>query len=168
MTLVFRVYGVAQSMGSKRAFVPKGWNRPIVTDSNRNLKTWQQLVAQGASHALQQKPPDDRAPLTEGVRLTMAFYLPRPKQYQRRGVEPAHLKAPDLDKLCRGLQDALTGVAWGDDSQVIELVARKDYAAMDDPPHVDVRVEPAFAGRRAGVPLAKDGPCVEPSLFESG
>ncbi len=56
MTLVFTVYGVAQSMGSKRAFVPKGWNRPIITDTNRNLKQWQLLVADGASQAIASAP----------------------------------------------------------------------------------------------------------------
>jgi len=92
--LHFRVYGVAQQMGSKRAFTPKGWTRPVLTDSNRNLKAWQSLVAEGASHALQQRPAAERGLLTEGVRVTVAFFLPRPKSLPRRVT--AHVKAPDL------------------------------------------------------------------------
>ena len=38
MRLTLQVIGVAQPMGSKRAFIPKGWSRPVVTDSNRGLK----------------------------------------------------------------------------------------------------------------------------------
>jgi hypothetical protein len=93
MTLEFRVVGVAQQMGSKRAFVPRGWTRPVITDSNRNLKSWQTLVAEGASHAIQRLSHDAQV-CTGGVRLTIAFYLPRPKSLPRRVL--AHVKAPDL------------------------------------------------------------------------
>jgi len=30
---------------------------------------------------------------------------------------------PDLDNLCKTVQDALNGIVWGDDSQVVELHA---------------------------------------------
>jgi len=50
---------------------------------------------------------------------------------------------PDVDKLCRGLLDGIgqgvetgkvgDGVIYGDDSQVIELVARKFYADDREP-----------------------------------
>lgn len=152
MTLEFRIIGVAQQMGSKRAFVPKGWSRPIITDSNRNLKSWQQLVAEGASHAIQQLPKTERSLLEDGVRLTVAFYLPRPKSLPRRVT--AHTKAPDLDKYVRGIQDALTRVVFRDDSQVVDLVAMKRYAAPGESPYVEVRVEPT-AGT---VALAREQP----------
>lgn len=92
--LEFRVYGVAQQMGSKRAFTPKGWTRPIITDSNRNLKSWQVLVAERAQRALEELPIAERTLLEDGVRLTVAFYFPRPKSLPRRVT--AHVKAPDL------------------------------------------------------------------------
>lgn len=154
MTLVFTVFGVPQQKGSIKAFVPKGWNRPILTDTNRNLKMWAQLVAEGASRSIQQLPAADRGCLTEGVRLTVAFYLPRPKALMRRGLEVAHLKKPDLDKLVRGVKDALTRVVWTDDSLVVELVATKQYADVDGSPHVDIRVEPTAGTRPIVVPVA--------------
>jgi Holliday junction resolvase RusA-like endonuclease len=42
---------------------------------------------------------------------------------------------PDLDKLIRAILDALTGVVWRDDGQVVDIVASKVYA---DTPGVDV------------------------------
>jgi crossover junction endodeoxyribonuclease RusA len=153
--LQFTVYGVAQQMGSKRAFTPKGWSRPVITDSNRNLKSWQQLVSEAASHAIQQQPASERGLLTGGVRLTVAFYLPRPKSLPRRMT--AHVKAPDLDKFVRGLQDALTNVVFRDDSQVVDLVAMKRYAALGEPPHVDICVE----STTGVVPLVRDQPLFE-------
>jgi Holliday junction resolvase RusA-like endonuclease len=160
MTLAFRVFGVAVPKGSMRAFVPKGWTRPIITDSNKNTNSWAQLVAEGASRALDQQQGAGVL-IMDGVRLTLGFYLPRPKKYQKRGVEPAHLTKPDLDKLVRGVKDALTKVLWVDDSQVVEVIARKAYAPVDIAPHVDVRVETAFAAA-ADVPPATKGPAVMP------
>jgi Holliday junction resolvase RusA-like endonuclease len=150
--LDFRVYGVAQQMGSKRAFVPKGWTRPVITDSNKNLKSWQQLVSDAANRALHELPATERTLLLEGVRLTIAFYLPRPASLPKRVT--AHTKAPDVDKCVRGLADALTGVVFRDDAQIVDLVAMKRYAPPGAIPYVDVRVEPS-----AGVvPLATDQP----------
>jgi crossover junction endodeoxyribonuclease RusA len=160
--LRFTVYGVATPKGSMKAFIPKGWQRAIVTDSNKNLKQWSLLVADGASAAIQQLPEHERAPFGDGVRLTVWFFLPRPKKYQRAGVDPAHLTTPDLDKLVRAAKDALTRICWHDDKQVVEVVARKDYARLDDAPHVDITVEPAWAYKPLSVPKASDGSVLLP------
>src|SRR5438046_2348596 len=111
--LRFRVIGIAQSMGSKRAFIPKGWTRPIITDSNRSLKTWQALVAEAAGHAI---TDGEGWQLLDGpVRLSIAFYLPRPKGLPKKYV--AHTKAPDCSKLVRSTEDALSGIVYRDDAQ---------------------------------------------------
>lgn len=153
MVLAFTVWGVAQPKGSMTAYVPKGMHFPIVTASNRNVKSWQQLVAQGASEALERLPPDERGLLLGPVRLTIGFYLPCPKKFhpkRRRGVPVAHLTAPDVDKLARGIFDSLTHVVYHDDAQVVEAIVGKFYAGVDESPHVTIRVEPT-----AGVqPLA--------------
>lgn len=139
MTLTFRVYGEAQPQGSARAFVPKGWSRAIVTSDNPSLKQWRQLVAEAANHALGALPHEERALLVTGVRLTIAFYLPRPKSLAKKAT--AHTKKPDIDKLIRSCCDSLSQVVFYDDSQVCELVAAKHYAPHGQPPHVDIRVE---------------------------
>jgi crossover junction endodeoxyribonuclease RusA len=152
--LAFTVYGVAQPKGNMRALHLKGMKFPIVTDSNKSARSWAQLVAEGASHALGQLSDDQRAVLVAAVRVSVAFYLPRPKKYQRRGVAVAHLTKPDIDKLLRGVLDALTQVVWRDDSQVVELVAVKFYADLDDRPHVRIRVSPTAGTRPLLVPAA--------------
>lgn len=158
MRLLFEVYGVAVPKGNMKPFMitskATGMKFPILTESNRNVKSWSQLVAQGASLAINELPEEDRRPLDAGVRLTMQFYLPRPKKYQRAGVEPAHLTNPDLDKLVRAIKDALTKVAYVDDSQVVELLATKQYAEMDKPPRVRICVESTAGCRPVVVPPA--------------
>jgi Holliday junction resolvase RusA-like endonuclease len=48
---------------------------------------------------------------------------------------PLPIVPPDLDKLARGLLDGIgqSEVIWGDDSQVINLIARKFYADDREP-----------------------------------
>jgi crossover junction endodeoxyribonuclease RusA len=161
MALEFTVYGKAEPKGNMRAINLKGMKFPIVTETNRNVRSWSQLVAEGASQALGQLPDGARGVLQAGVRLTLAFYLPRPQKYHKRGVEPAHLVAPDLDKLARAVLDALTHIAYADDKQVVELVASKHYAAIDDAPHVRIRVD-AIAGASPAPELRPRA--LEPSL----
>ena len=136
--ITFTVYGVASGMGSKRAFVPKGWKHPVITDSNRNLKSWQSLVADAASRAIAEHP--DWKMFDGGVRLILTFYLPRPKSLAKKVT--AHLKAPDCSKLIRSTEDAMSGIVYRDDSQVVEVIAGKYYAGDQTSPHVNVRVEP--------------------------
>ena len=142
MTLMFSVYGVPVPQGSMRAFIPKGWKRPVLTSANPKLKSWRQLIAEGASQAMQAQPASERGLLLEGVRLSVAFYLPRPKSLPKRAT--ANVKKPDIDKCVRSILDSLTRVVFRDDSQVVELFATKQYASLTDAPHVEICVEPTL------------------------
>lgn len=134
--LTFVAYGVPQPKGSTKAFVPKGWTRPVVTSDNEKNKGWQQLVAEAASRALD----TSGAALIEGpVLLRVEFHLPRPKSLPKRVVW--HLKKPDLDKLVRSAKDALSKVIWHDDSQVVQVRARKAYVVGDGVPRAEISVE---------------------------
>ena len=114
--VTFRARGVPQPQGSMRAFVPKGWRRAVITSDNPKLGDWRRLVAAAAP---------GRVPFDGAVRVTLHFDLPRPRSLPRRVVD--HVKRPDLDKMARGCLDALTGVLFRDDSQVVELRATKGY-----------------------------------------
>ena len=174
MILNFQVVGVAIPKGSTRSFgyyaknkqtgalLLNAHGKPILlaSTSNANPKTkgWQQLVAEAASQAMQALPVAQRGLLLEGVRVTMAFYLPRPQRLPKRVT--AHVKAPDLDKLARTVFDALTRVVFHDDAQVVDLVATKRHAAVGEPPRVEIRVEPV-----AGVvPLPQEQPLSRPRV----
>lgn len=157
MILDFTVYGIAEPKGSMRPRSFRlGDGRIItkVTDSNRNLSKWQDLIKADASRVLGALAERDRAVLDGPVRLTVAFYLPRPQKYAKRGVPVAHLTSPDWDKLSRAVCDALTGIAYRDDKQIVEAFIAKGYADVDDVPHVRIRVEPTAGVRVVDVPAA--------------
>lgn len=146
MSLSFVVNGVAQPKGSAKAFIPKGWSRAIVTSDNTKNKGWQQLVAEAASAAINGQPAFRL--IEESALLRVVFYLPRPKAIRDKAVP--HLKKPDLDKLVRSVKDALSKVVWRDDSQVVEIAARKEYARPGESPRAEISISELLQQRKAG------------------
>lgn len=144
----FRVVGIAQPKGSTRAFVPKGWTRPVITSANPKAKGWQQLVSEQA-----QTVAHDGLFIGPVV-LTVTFHLPRPQSLPKRICH--HTKKPDLDKLVRNTKDALKGILYGDDAQVVDLHARKVYAAIAAAPCAHVTVEEAVAPDLSQLDLVAD------------
>jgi Holliday junction resolvase RusA-like endonuclease len=68
-------------------------------------------------------------PIAGPVRVRMAFTLPRPKS-AKKGAVPS--KKPDLSKLVRATEDALTDAAvWEDDARVVHIDACKSYPSVD-------------------------------------
>lgn len=60
--------------------------------------------------------------------------MPRPASVKQE-KRPWPIVPPDLDKLCRGLLDGIgqSEMIWGDDSQVVALLATKVYADGREP-----------------------------------
>jgi Holliday junction resolvase RusA-like endonuclease len=138
----FVVYGKPQPAGSKRAFPFKKRDGKIgvaVSDANPNSRDWKNAVASAAREAFTCES------LIDGpVRLYLEFYLPRPKSHLKsngdyRGSAPLfHVQRPDVLKLARGVEDALTGVIWRDDSQIFAETLGKSWG---EPARVEVRIE---------------------------
>lgn len=85
-------------------------------------------------------------PLEGPLSLTIEFYLPRPKnKIWKTKAMPAYLHTgkPDIDNLVKSVKDALTGLAWRDDSQVACLIATKSVCDGLGSPRVSVYIDPA-------------------------
>lgn len=136
--VTFTVLGVAAAKGNMKAFPFKrgdGTLGAAVTEGTKNSKDWQLAVSGAAQQQCAGK-------FFEGaVRLAIVFFLPRPQSLPARVKH--HIKKPDVDKLVRAVKDALKGVLWNDDAQVIELFAWKGYATRQ--PHVRIIVDHAAA-----------------------
>ena len=112
------VVGRPTPQGSKRVF-----NGRLVEAQSANLKKWRKAIADACQ-------PFYRENIHLGpVRLEVDFFLERPKTV-KQSKRPLPIVPPDLDKLVRGVGDGIgqSEMIWGDDSQVVELVARKFYA----------------------------------------
>jgi Holliday junction resolvase RusA-like endonuclease len=123
----FTVYGHPEPQGSTKAFIPKGWTRPIITSDNKKLKPWRQEISRAALDAMAKEREGLAEPFAREVPVCVRldFFLARPASLPKRCTWP--VKKPDSDKLCRGVLDALTGVVFVDDSQVVQLIAAKWY-----------------------------------------
>src|SRR4051794_25363456 len=106
--------GKPQPAGSKRA-VPMG-ERWGVIDDNPKSKDWKQIVARAAAEQTQLMEL-----LTGPLEVHFVFYVQRPRGHFGTGRNVAKLKdsapsfpatRPDVLKLARGVEDALTGVVW--------------------------------------------------------
>lgn len=144
-TVEFTVYGSPKPAGSKRAFVSGG--RARVVDANPKAKPWKQQVTQMAIDSQFNETEDPGLPVfSDGpVSLSLLFVLKRPKAHYRSNGDLKldaphfHTNAPDGLKLARGVEDALSGVAYRDDSQVARLTVLKQYG---EPERVEILVRP--------------------------
>ena len=141
--MTFTVHGLPAPQGSKRAFVIKGTNRAVMTESSKNVKPWRQAVEQAVmlSHPFGGRP--DAILCRGAVFLDVTFTMPRPKSAK---ADARPQTRPDLDKLLRSTKDALkTAGVYEDDGRVVSLIAAKVYPGDGDDslpvPGAVIRVE---------------------------
>lgn len=115
-TVAFFVPGVPRTQGSKR--IVRG---RMIEAHAPELKAWRTAVGWAARAAWRCEP----VPLEHAVKVVLEFRFPQPKR-GARGY-PCTGGGLDVEKLVRAVHDAMTGIVWTDDSQVVELVARKGW-----------------------------------------
>jgi Holliday junction resolvase RusA-like endonuclease len=139
VTIELSIIGTPQPAGSKRGFrVGKGVR---VVDANPKSATWKREV-------LYQSGKQYNGPLLRGpLQVRMVFTRPRPKGHFGTGRNAERLKpsapqyptgVPDVLKLTRGVEDALTGVVWYDDAQIVSESISKVYG---EPEGVQIVIE---------------------------
>jgi crossover junction endodeoxyribonuclease RusA len=125
MQIKLDIYGDPAPQGSKRIIHGR-----LVEASSEKLRRWRKAIAAECAAA----KGDSNIFFTGPVRVEVVFFMPRPKSV-KESVRPWPIVPPDLDKLCRGLLDGIgqSEVIWGDDSQVVVLLADKVYADNREP-----------------------------------
>lgn len=145
MRLEFFVAGMAKPAGSKSAFRHPQTGRIIVTHANAKTKDWMDSVRWFAMQVTNRM-----VPWTEPVRLSVVFLKHRPQNHYGSGRNEGTLKSsapehdttvPDLTKLTRAVEDALTGIVWKDDKQVVEQHTNKRYCRGDEKPGAQILIE---------------------------
>ncbi|MCT2280591.1 RusA family crossover junction endodeoxyribonuclease [Micromonospora chalcea] len=139
-----RVYGRPAPQGSKER---RGHG--AVVESSKCVKPWRSDVRDAAEQVvLYDYPSGERAlapgyPLHGPLVVSMVFTFVRPKGHYRTGRN-AHLLrdsvparphgTPDLSKLARSTEDALTSAGvWEDDARVVEYARLAKVWASEDP-----------------------------------
>lgn len=140
-TRIFRVtvYGSAKPAGSKRAFALKKdgqyTGRVAVSDDAKGSKGWKRQVAQIVGEAIRGQPIFEGA-----LSVRFRFYVIRPKGHFGSGRNAAKIRGaapiyptvrPDLLKLARAVEDAMSKVAYRDDSQIVTEHLEKHYGTPE-------------------------------------
>jgi hypothetical protein len=99
-------------------------NGHILHSQGSALAVWRSTIALSARFA-------GAKPIEGAIAIEATFRVRRPKTVKR----DLPTVAPDLDKYLRGLLDALTGICYIDDSQVVDIKAKKVYS---DTPGADI------------------------------
>ena len=125
---------------------PKGQGRPrfgrakagfVTVHDPKESRDWKQTVAATALAAGVRGQPGC-------FRLCIYAYLPRPKRLCRKKDEPIPVWAacrPDVDNIFKGVADALEGVAYANDSQVVDGWCKKMYHEIGGMPRTVVQIE---------------------------
>jgi crossover junction endodeoxyribonuclease RusA len=153
--LDFFVAGIPQPQGSKTVFLVRNRAGKVVgsnvtDDNDKVLRPWRRRVQIRAHNAMKGRPPMDGA-----ITVVLGFTLHRPVNTPKSRT-PHAIKKPDLDKLVRACFDAMSGVCYHDDSQVVELVTYKKIAELHQETGARIQLapmvlqlgldEPEFAG----------------------
>lgn len=133
---------ISITVGGKQRYVAKTYKDP-------RDRPWQFAVRASAA-SLFDRPIEAGVPVQISFRAY--FALPRSK-YRKRIPRPQqrHTSMPDTSNILKGIEDALTGVAWIDDSQAYTGVCEKFVCAQDDNrPRTEVVLEWDVGGEAGG------------------
>ena len=124
--LSFVVQGTPQPKERPRATVRGGY---AVVYTPKNTVQFERYVKQVAS---EYAPPKL---LSGALVMALSFYLQRPQSLPAKVMYDT--KRPDIDNLAKSVMDALEGIIYEHDAQVIHLDATKGY----DTPRVEILIE---------------------------
>ena len=149
----FDVVGMPAPGGSKNAFRNPRTGRIVVVDAGgKRNKDWRAAVAAAGREAMQGRempaPP---------LLFTVLFRMPRPAAHLnrhgklRRTSPVLPIVRPDLTKLVRSTEDALTGIAWHDDSHIAEQWVARMYAHPGEQPGARITISSIVVTRADGL-----------------
>ncbi len=129
----FTIYERPQPQGSSKAFVIAGKAR--ITSTNAKMKPFRSEVTRCVLWEMSERGWEMIGKHVP-VRLMVDFYFLKPPSVSAKRTQC--VVAPDVDKLLRCISDSLTGAAYHDDAQVVEIIGRKLYGLQEK---VEISVE---------------------------
>ena len=85
-----------------------------------------------------------KTPLNSPLKMTVSFYLPRPKRliWKTRAMPDVPCPhRPDCSNLLKSIEDGLNGVAYLDDAQLTDVSVLKRYHAGGEGPKTVITLE---------------------------
>ena len=130
MIINFTIYGEPVSQGRPKFF--RRGNFVGAYDPKKSKKAKFDIKLQ----SLEYKP---EKPLQGAIHLNLEFYKSKPKTLSKK--VQYNIKRPDLDNYNKLVCDALSGIFWNDDSQIVSCYSKKYYCCNGDMPRIEICIE---------------------------
>lgn len=129
---------------------PVPQQRPRYSSRGKHFHTYDPCAEIKEKFRWQIKSQYREEPLTAPLNLTLIFYMPIPKstsgirKRQMLNGVIHHIKKPDIDNLEKFCLDCMNKIVFEDDSQIVELTAKKVYSTK---PGTLIRIEPLHSNK---------------------
>lgn len=130
------VGGEAVPAGSTKSFFIKKLNRVVTTHGNKKTMQWRESIRTELEKAIDEHPGWFTSNRSVGYKIEEEYVFIKPKSQPKKWK--LMTKRPDLDKTQRNCHDAMSKLAFVDDSQIIDIHASKRYCDGDEPPGLTV------------------------------
>jgi Holliday junction resolvase RusA-like endonuclease len=120
--VTFTIQGRCPTKGSTKSFLDPKSGRVVTKADCAGLKQWTRDARWQARAA---KVPLIYKPHGVNLHVTVEFVKPKTAKQSTPSVRP------DIDKLLRAVMDALTNIAYADDSQVVSVATSKVYGPSE-------------------------------------
>ena len=138
-------------IGGVKYYARRDMRAVMKEQSSDKLGLWRACIERAARAKLEKTKIPREVFEAEDFSLSCIFRFQRPKSHfgtgrnagkLKKSAPRCHVVKPDLSKLVRAVEDALTGIIWRDDSQVIDYrpYLTKGYADDIDPEGVCIRL----------------------------
>ena len=139
MRIFFTIPGEPQSKARPRFYHNGKFVRAYTPDTTVNYENLVKLAW------MQREESGEIRKLTGAIKAEIWAYFPIPKsaskkkqaQMMQDEIRPITVKK-DTDNICKAILDALNGIAYDDDRQIVDLIASKHYS---DRPRAEVMLE---------------------------
>ena len=128
----FYVMGTPVAMPRPRVVrTPSGKTR---TYNSSKSTTYKQMIKIHAKNAMNKA---HKSMSEQPLKMELTFLFKPPKSYSKKKLlavtkgELRYTKLPDADNLAKTVMDGLNKVLYKDDSQIVELVVKKEYGLED-------------------------------------
>lgn len=140
MKLILTIPGEPCAQGRPRFTTQGGFVRAYDPAKSRNYKAFVRMIA--SQEIIKQGWKPTEMPLYAKITAYLGVPTSKSKKFKQGALngEIRPTKKPDMDNLVKTVQDALEGIAFKNDSQIILLVAAKFYS---EEPRVEIELEVA-------------------------
>lgn len=126
--ITFTIPGDMRGKGRPRFTARGGFARAYTDTKTENMEAWVKLCALERHPGM--RPLDGPVALSMTINVAVPASWPKKRRAHALDGTLRPIGKPDVDNCCKLVADALNGIAWRDDSQIVALTVHKRYAEV--------------------------------------